>query len=164
MPDFFDKINKQAEQVSQSTVRTARTLLDFKRRMERILSQDHRKITIRDKNFKTEFTEFCQNLRQQTDLLLDNWQALREQARSTDKVPTSLQAKSFALRAKTVSRASDELTSAFDSFNFFYKKYTLEKLPVWILTSCCEDMNNLSGKILFLSRVFSKRAGLTKGV
>ena len=99
-------------------------------------------------------------LRKQVDTDLDKWQQLRQDVRQATEKPSVLQAKSFSLRAKTLSRASDELTTALDAFHAFYKKYTLSKLPVWVLTSCCDDINNLSGKILFLAREISKPAGL----
>ena len=160
MPELFDQIIHQATQLRQTASMAGQSLSDFKRRMELILSQDHRDITIRDVSFQADFTQFCHTLRSQVDSALDRWQMLREQVCQETQKPTSLQAKSFSLRAKAFSRASDELTSAMDAFHFFYKKYTLTKLPVWILTSCCDDINNLSGKILFLSREISKQAGL----
>ena len=163
MADFFSTLETQTDQTRQLAVSSTRLLADFQKRLEQILSQDHREITIRDSAFQQDFTQFCQLLREQTDQMLSQWQTLREQARTLKTAPTSLQAKGFTMRAKTLSRAADELISTWDSFYVFYKKYTLTKLPVWILTSCCDDVNNLSGKILFLSRELSKRAGLTQG-
>jgi len=160
MPELFDEIINQATILRGTAITAAQNLSDFKRRLELILSQDHREITIRDTTFQEEFAQFCQQLRKQIDADLDTWQQLRQDVRQATHLPSVLQAKSFALRTKTLSRASDELTTSLDAFYVFYKKYTLSKLPVWVLTSCCDDINNLSGKILFLAREISKQAGL----
>ena len=88
-----------------------------------------------------------------------DWQQLREQIRkqfANKKYPSSLTAKSFTLRAKTLSHSCDEFTTAYDQFNNLYKNYTLSKLPVWVLTSCSDDLNYLTGKILFLCRELTK--------
>lgn len=160
MNDVFDELSPAAEQVRARIGSASRELHEFTRRIELILSQDQRKIPIRDTAFSAEFAAFCTQLRGQMDDSWHTWQQLREQLRSQETkplIPSSLQSKSFTLRAKTLSRACDEFTTAYDRFNYFYKNYTLAKLPVWVLTACCEDMNNLTGKILFLAREVAKR-------
>lgn len=163
MPELFDQITTQANDLRACVSSATQSLSEFKRRLEAILSQDHREIAIRDTDFQTHFTDFCTQLRQQTDLFLQTWQQLREQVRTAKQVPSSLQAKGFSLWAKTLSRASDEFTTAFDQFHFVYKKYTLTKLPVWVLNSCETDLSNLASKILFLSREITKKANGDKG-
>ena len=161
MNDLFDEIATQANTLRGQVSTAAQTLRDFTRRLELILSQDHKNITIRDGEFAKEFTAFCTQLRQETDEILQYWQHTREALRAInpkEQQPSSLQAKSFTLRAKTLSRATDDFTTAYDQFNYFYKNYTLAKLPVWVLTSCCDDLNNLTGKILFLAREISKKS------
>ena len=139
---------------------SAATLRNFTKRLELILSQDHKHISVRDTDFSDEFTVFCTQLRKDFDTHLDFWQQARSDLR-TAKFPNEyacmLAVKSFSLKAKTLSRSADDFTTAYDEFNRFYKKYTLAKLPVWILTSCSDDLNNLTGKILFLSRELSKK-------
>ena len=159
--DLFDDISTQANSLRAQVATAAQGLRDFTRRLELILSQDHKNMTIRDGNFAQDFSQFCTQLRKQTDDILQYWQQTRETLRTIkpkDQRPSSLQAKSFALRAKTLSRATDDFTTAYDCFNSFYKNYTLSKLPVWVLTSCCDDLNNLTGKILFLAREVSKKS------
>lgn len=160
MTELFDQISLEATALRRTASTAARALLDFKRRLQLILNQERRELAIRDVSFQQDFTFFCQQLRKETDRSLDTWQQLRKQMRLTHSTPSVLQAKSFSLRAKTLSRTSDELTTALDAFQLLYKRYTLSKLPVWVLTSCCDDVNYLSGKILFSAREVIKRAGL----
>ncbi|MBO7237699.1 MAG: hypothetical protein J6U96_00195 [Elusimicrobiaceae bacterium] len=166
MQEVFDTLPVQAEQLNTHVSRAAQQLRDFARRLELILSQDHKHIPIRDTDFPSEFAAFCTTQRQQMDQFMSAWQQLREQTRQqfTDKqYPLSLQMKSFVMRAKTLSRTADDLITAYDGFNNLYKNYTLAKLPVWVLTSVCEDLNHLVGKILFLSRETTKYAGKVPG-
>ena len=158
MADIFEEITIQTASWRSAVSDAAHTVRDFTRRLELILSQDRRKIPVRDTTFSADFTQFCTQLREQTDQTLQYWQQTRQQLRQSlqKQKPTSLQAKSFTLRAKAFSRACDELTSAYDRFNEVYQNYTLTKLPVWILTACCDDINNWSGKILFLTREMTK--------
>ena len=159
MEDLFAQLSQEAEHLHTLTGQAARQLRDLSRRLELILSQIHKNIPIRDSAFTEDFTAFCAELRRQTDHALTQWTQLREQSRQqfTQKnYPSVLQAKGFALHAKTLSRTCDDFTTAYDAFSALYKNYTLSKLPVWILNTCCEDINHLAGKILFLSREMSK--------
>ena len=159
MSDLFQTLLTQVEQLHDCASQSADHLADFTRRLELILSQVHKNIPIRDTAFAEEFAAFCTSFRSQMDQFITIWQQLRQDVRQqlTAKIyPSSLQAKSFAMHTKTLSRSSDELTTTYDMFNARYKSYTLSKLPVWVLTSCCEDLNHLVGKILFLSRELTK--------
>ena len=163
---LLDDILAHTDKLRAALAQAARTLQDFSRRLELILSQDHKNITVRDTAFAEEFASFCTSLRQDTDCWLEYWQQARAQLRAgagKDGYALALSAKSFVSRAKTLSRACDELTTAYDYFNRFYKNYTLAKLPVWLLTSCCDDMNNITGKILFLSRELAKKTEKSRG-
>lgn len=159
MSGFFETLPAQLEPLSANISHAARQLRDFSRRLELILSQDHKHIPVRDGAFTEEFTAFCKQLRQDMDGTNQSWQQLREQIRKQlgqKDYPSSLTVKSFTLRAKTLSRSCDDFTTAYDQFNGLYKNYTLSKLPVWVLTSCSDDLNYLTGKILFLCRELTK--------
>lgn len=165
-PDLLDDILAQTDALRAAAAQTARSLRDFSRRLELILTQDYRHLTVRDTEFATDFSAFCTQLRKDTDARLDYWQEARTALRGgsgRDGYGLALAAKSFVSRAKTLSRACDDMTTAYDQFNRFYKNYTLTKLPVWLLTSCCDDMNNLTGKILFLSRELAKKSEKQRG-
>ena len=159
MPDLFDSLPGQLEPLHDIVSRAARQLRDFSRRLELILSQDHKHIPIRDTAFTEDFSTFCKQLRADMDATNQTWQQLRQDVRKqfAQKIyPSSLTVKSFTLRAKTLSRACDDFITAYDQFNNLYNNYTLSKLPVWVLTSCGDDLNYLIGKILFLCRELSK--------
>ncbi|MBR3603670.1 MAG: hypothetical protein IKL48_03155 [Elusimicrobiaceae bacterium] len=163
--DLLDNISQQTDSFRNLVLKETSSLRDFTRRLEQILSQDHKNIQVRDTAFSAEFSSFCTSLRKEFDQQLNFWQENRPLLRTcTLKADYSLvlAAKSFSLRAKTLSRSADDFSTAYNNFNRFYKKYTLEKLPVWLLTSCCDDLNNLTGKILFLSREVSKKTGEAK--
>ena len=164
--ELLDTVLAQADTLRSSAAQAARTLRDFSRRLELILSQDHKNMAVRDVSFAADFASFCTALRQDTDKKMDFWQQARAQLRSgpgKEGYELALAAKSFVSRAKTLSRAIDDFTTAYDTFNRLYKNYTLAKLPVWLLTSCCDDLNNLTGKILFLSRELAKKTEKTRG-
>ena len=162
----LEDILQQTDCLRNASLQAARSLHDFSRRLELILSQDHKNLAVRDAAFAEDFASFCQTLRQNMDVYMDFWQQARTALRSgTDKegYELGLASKSFVSRAKALSRATDEFTSAYDYFNRFYKNYTLAKLPVWLLTACCDDLNNLTGKILFLSRELAKKTEKNRG-
>lgn len=165
-PDVFETLPEQPEQLHNLVNQATRQLRDFSRRLELILSQDHKHIPIRDTAFTQDFTLFCKQLRNDMDIKNQTWQQLRENIRkqfANKQSPSSLTVKSFTLRAKTLSRSCDDFITAYDQFNGLYKSYTLSKLPVWILTSCGDDLNYLTGKILFLCRDLAKHTVHTEG-
>lgn len=164
--DLLEDVLEQTDALRAFINAASGSLRDFSRRMELILSQDHKHIPVRDASFAPDFAAFCTRLREDLDGKLDYWQQARAGLRSgTGKEGYSLglAAKSFVSRAKTLSRACDEFTTAYDEFGHFYKSYTLAKLPVWLLTSCCDDLNNLTDKILFLSRELAKKTERERG-
>ncbi len=163
--DLLQSITEQTDSFRNILLKETSVLRDFTRRLELILSQDHKNIQVRDTSFAADFADFCTSLRKSFDQQLDFWQENRPLLRSSISsadYDLSLAAKSFSLRAKTLSRACDDFATAHNGFNRFYKNYTLEKLPVWLLNSCCDDLNNLTGKILFLSREIAKKTGGAK--
>ena len=158
--NLLENATEQIDLLRGLIAQSASMLRDFSRRMELILSQDHKNISVRDVEFSEHFSSFCTELRKKLDEYMDFWRQTRMELRCASweqDYDLSLSAKSFSLRAKTLSRATDDFTTAYDEFNRFYKKYTLAKLPVWVLTSCCDDINNFTGKILFLAREISKK-------
>lgn len=164
--DLLEDVLQKTDALRALVNGAARTLRDFSRRLELILSQDHKKITVRDQAFAPDFAAFCTVLRQELDVQLDFWQQARGGLRADSGKSgygLGLAVKSFVSRAKTLSRSCDDFTTAYDQFNRFYKNYTLAKLPVWLLTSCCDDLNNLTGKILFLSRELAKKTEKERG-
>ena len=163
--DLLESITAQTDSFRSTVLKETSALRDFSRRLELILSQDHKNILVRDTGFATDFSAFCTSLRKDFDSQLEFWQEKRSLLRSSitqGEYGLSLAAKSFSLRAKTLSRAADDFTTAYAEFSRFYKNYTLEKLPVWLLNSCCDDLNNLTGKILFISREIIKKTGGSK--
>ncbi len=163
--DLLETITSQTDSFRNTMLKETATLRDFSRRLELILSQDHKNINVRDTSFAADFSAFCTSLRKDFDTQLVFWQEKRlllRKAITQGGYALSLAAKSFSLRAKTLSRAADDFATAYAEFNRFYKNYTLEKLPVWLLNSCCDDLNNLTGKILFISREITKKTGGSK--
>ena len=163
--EYLDDICLQMDGLRTDMLQTARSLDDFSRRLELILSQDHKNIAIRDIGFAGDFSAFCASLRQTLNSRLDYWQQAHTQLRDPidgSDYDLALAVKGFVNRAKTLSRAEDELSTSYARFNRFYRNYTLAKLPVWLLTSCCNDLDNITGKILFLSRELSKKTESTK--
>ena len=89
------------------------------------------------------------------------WTQVRAQIRSCKDSDwtgdLTLAAKGLNSHAKTLSRASDEFTTAYDIFYRNYTGFTAAKLNVWLLTSCQNDVDSLTGKILFLARDIAKK-------
>ncbi len=164
--DLLQQAVEQTDILRAFAASAARSLRDFTRRLELILSQDHKKIAVRDEDFPSDFAAFCTALRKEIDGKMDYWQQARMDLRAQEvdaDYSSELAVKSLSLRAKALSRSSDDFATAYDEFMRFYKKYTLAKLPVWLLTSCCDDVNNLTGKILFLARELTKRTEKKRG-
>ena len=68
--DLLDDILAQTDTLRASLSQSARSLQDFTRRLELILSQDHKNIAVRDTAFAADFSAFCPALRQDTELRL----------------------------------------------------------------------------------------------
>ena len=51
----------------------------------------------------------------------------------------------------------DEFTTEYDIFGKQYKNFTAAKLNMWLLTSCQADINNLTGKVVFLAREIARK-------
>jgi hypothetical protein len=147
--------------------KATRGLEEMNRRLEQILQQLHKNIEVRDTTFAAEFNTFCTGLRATLDAHEPFWTESRAQARTTK--PTdwtadlALGAKGFNSRAKTLSRACDEFITAYDAFARNYKNFTAAKLNVWLLTSCQTDIQNLTGKILFLAREIAQHTERNRG-
>ena len=142
-------------------------LAEFTRRLEQISSQLHKNTEVRDTAFATEFNAFCLNLRERIDQRTAAWAAIRTEIRTwtrTDyQTGLALPAKGFNNQAKTFSRACDECTTAYYFFYRIYKSYTAQKLNVFLLTACNNDINTMTDKILFLAREITKNAERFRG-
>ncbi len=145
----------------------AQTLLEFNRRLEQILQQLHKNIPVRDTEFAAQFNAFCVQMRKEQDEREQFWTQARADARACKPSDwtgeLALAAKGFNSRAKTLSRAADEFTTAYDIFCRNYKSFTAAKLNVWLLTSCQNDFAGLTGKILFLAREIAKHTDKNRG-
>ena len=100
-------------------------------------------------------------MRQTLDEIEPVWTELRTQIRQLpDKAwdgELALAAKGLNSRAKALSVACDEFSTAYDTFAKYYKNFTAAKLNMWLLTACQTDIDNLTGKILFLAREIARK-------
>lgn len=146
---------------------SARELQDLNRRLEQIVQQLHKNIDVRDTAFADDFNTYCRQLREQLDQQEPVWTDIRAQVRACKPADWTedliLPAKGLNSRAKTLSRACDELITAYDVFSHTYKNFTAAKLNVWLLTSCQNDISSLTGKILFLAREIAKHTEQKRG-
>ncbi len=136
-------------------------LADFDRRLRQIIQQLRKNIDVRDTDFADEFNQFVQELRDTLDKREPAWTELRVQMRQLpDKCWTgdmALSAKGLNSRAKVLNRICTEFGAEYDRFCKDYKSFTAAKLNVWLLTSCQTDIENLTGKIVFLAREISRK-------
>lgn len=164
---LLDQISARCDKFRADLVAAAHNLRDFNRRLEQIIQQLHKDIAVRDESFAAQFNQYCFNLRQTLDADEPFWTQSRAQIRTCrDSDWTgdlALAAKGLNSRAKTLSRACDEFTTAYDAFCKNYNGFTAAKLNVWLLTSCQNDTSNLTGKILFLAREIAKKTEKNRG-
>ncbi len=164
---LLTQISAQCDAFRADLTSAAQNLRDFNRRLEQILLQLHKDLTVRDEEFAGQFNQYCQDLRQKLDKDEPFWTQTRNQVRSYKTADwtgdLALAAKGLNSRAKTLSRACDEFTTAYDAFCRNYSGFTAAKLNVWLLTSCQNDANNLTGKILFLAREIAKKTERNRG-
>ena len=137
------------------------------RRLEQIVQQLRKNIEVRDGTFAQDFNTFCQDLRKKLDQWEPEWTQTRGSARTIKPsdwtADLALAAKGFNSQARALSRACDEFTSTQGAFNRIYKSFTAAKLNVFLLTSCQTDVENLTGKILFLAREIAKYTEKNRG-
>ena len=164
---LLEHISGQCDQLRTDCSQAAQELQELNRRLAQIVQQLHKNIEVRDLTFAEDFNTFCLQLRQQLDQRETTWQQIRAQVHACKPadwgVDLVLAAKGLNSRAKTLSRACDELTTAYDIFSHTYKGFTAAKLNVWLLTSCQSDFSNLTGKILFLAREIAKYTEQKRG-
>lgn len=155
----LETISTQCDALRTHILAATVHLADYTRRLDQILKQLYKNIDVRDEKFAEEFNTYCANLREHLNTVEPVWTDLRSQARQqkTWDGSLALDAKGFNSRAKALSRACDEFTTAYDTFNKQYRRFTAAKLNVWLLTSCQTDIANLTGKILFLAREISRK-------
>lgn len=164
---FLEELSTRCDALRSDLNEAARELREFNRRLEQIIQQLHKNIDVRDADFAAEFNAFCLKLRQEQDAREPFWTDARASARQSKPADwtgdLALPAKGFNSRAKTLSRACDEFTTAYDLFCRNYKSFTAAKLNVWLLTSCQNDFSNLTGKILFLAREIARQTDKNRG-
>ncbi len=164
---FLEEISLQCDALRGAMNAATQSLREFNRRLEQIIQQLHKNIEVRDTEFAREFNEFCLLIRKEQDGREQFWTDARAQARTSKPAgwtgDLALPAKGFNSRAKTLSRACDEFTTAYDAFCRNYRSFTAAKLNVWLLTSCQNDFANLTGKILFLAREIAKHTEKNRG-
>lgn len=164
---LLEQVSSKCDALRSDITAASRSLLEFNRRLEQILQQLHKNIEVRDSDFASQFNDFCARLRQEQDAREPFWTEARAQARGFKPADwtgdLALPAKGLNSRAKTLSRATDEFTTAYDLFCRSYKSFTAAKLNVWLLTSCQNDFANLTGKILFLAREIAKYTEKNRG-
>ncbi len=158
--DLLDYISQNCDSLRTQLQAATRELQDLTRRLEQIIQQLHKNIDVRDISFAEDFNAYCLNFRQILDAQETTWVAIRTRVRTCKPSDWTadliLPAKGLNSRAKTLSRACDELITAYDTFGHAYKGFTATKLNVWLLTACQSDVSSLTGKILFLAREIAK--------
>lgn len=164
---LLDEISSRCEVLRAEVIRAHGELSELNRRLEQIVQQLRKNIDVRDVSFADDFNGFCQALREMLDAQEALWQPLRAQVRLYKPGDWSdesgLPSKGVNMRAKSLSRASDEFTTTYDVFSHTYKNFTAAKLNVWLLTSCQNDLESLTGKILFLAREIAKQTEENRG-
>ncbi len=164
---LLDQISARCDKFRADLAAAAQELHDFNRRLEQILKQLHKEITVRDESFAEQFNQYCLSLRRKLDEDEPFWTQVRAELRTCKDADwtsdLALPAKGLNSRAKTLSRACDEFTTAYDAFYRNYTGFTAAKLNVWLLTSCQNDAAKLTGKILFLARETAKKTERNRG-
>lgn len=159
--ELINKLSEQTDLLRADINAATHEAREFTKRLELIVSQIHKNIEVRDNDFTEKFNAFCLALREKIDAQETIWSELRHQVRTAKAADftadCSLSAKGFVSKGKTLSRSADEFTTLYDYFNKFYRSYTQSKINVWLLTSCSNDINGLTDKILFLARDVSRR-------
>lgn len=167
MDELIQTLSAQTDVLRAAVNNATRDVEEFTNRLELIVSQLHKNIVVRDGEFTDGFNSFCLDLRKKMDELEAVWSPLRSEVRvarpSEFNADCALGAKGLASKAKTLSRSSDEFTTAYTVFYKIYRSYTDSKINVWLLTSCCSDINTLTDKILFMSRDIAKKTDRNRG-
>ena len=159
---LLDAVSAQCDLLRTHLNNTTEQLNAFTKRLIQISQQLRKNIPLRDETFAADFNGFCQELRTYINEKEPIWASLRASLRARrNKDQTSadlaLPAKGFNNRAKMLSRVCDEFTTSYTLFCKEYKRFTAAKLNVWLLTSCQTDLENLTGKILFLARELARK-------
>ena len=158
---LLEQLSLRCEALRNLLQQQVPVLRDFSRRILQITQQLRKNIEVRDTTFATDFNTYVQTLRETLDKIEPTWTELRTQIRQLpDKAwigELALYAKGLHSRAKTLSVACEEFTTEYDTFGKQYKNFTAAKINMWLLTSCQTDINNLTGKVLFLAREIARK-------
>lgn len=165
--NILEKLIQSCDTLRGTVIQATQVLRDLDRRLTQISQQIHKNMEVRDGTFATDFNTYCQQLRKQLDKQDVAWTMLRTCARACKPADwhagLALPAKGLNSHAKMLSRACDEFVTTYDIFGHTYKGFTAAKLNVWLLTSCQNDLSNLTGKILFLAREITKNTERNRG-
>lgn len=158
---LLEKLSIQCDAFRTLLQQQALALQELSRRLLQITQQLRKNIDVRDTVFAADFNTYAQTLRQTLDNIDPVWAQLRTHIRQLPGKAwdgeLALAAKGLNSRAKALSVACDEFSTAYDTFAKHYKNFTAAKLNMWLLTSCQTDIDNLTGKILFLAREIARK-------
>ena len=158
---LLEQVTTQCDQLRVLLQQQTPLLDDLGRRLLQITQQLRKNIDVRNTAFADDFNMYVKTLRATLDHIHPSWEELRTQVRQTPEKAwngdLALPAKGLNSRAKMLSRACDEFTIQYDRFCKLYKNFTAAKLNVWLLTSCHNDLANLTGKVLFLARELARK-------
>ena len=165
---ILTNLSVRCESLRSLVMANKQELTVLQKRLEQIVQQLRKNMEVRDKNFATDFNDFCHKLRKQLDLWEPQWTQTRASAREIKPADwasdLALSAKGFNSQARALSRATDEFITSYSAFNRTYKSFTAAKLNVFLLTSCQTDLENWTSKILFLAREITKYTEKNRGI
>lgn len=164
---ILEKLTQYCDLLRGLIIQSTQELSELDRRLQQISQQIHKNIEVRDGTFAEDFNAYCQQLRKQLDKQDTAWTTLRAQTRTCKPADwhagLALSAKGLNSHAKMLSRVCDEFVTTYDVFGHTYKGFTAAKINMWLLTSCENDLSNLTGKILFLAREITKNTERNRG-
>lgn len=160
--DIEDTLKRYKEEIDVSTENLkscgAKMKL-FYDRLEDIAKQYKKRSAVKDESFEEEFRALVIALRSQTDESEEFWRTARTYIRALDKKEAvganRILIKQINISARNFSRVTDEFCAFLRVFQSLSGEITL-RLNWWMLESCLEDLQKISGWILFLERDLEK--------
>lgn len=160
--DIAATLKRYKEEIDFSTEKLKSVAADmglFYDRLCDIAKQYKKKSAVKDENFEEEFRAMVTSLRVLTDKSLQFWQDARGYIRSADRKElmsgNRILIKQMNIAARNFSRVTDEFETLLKTFQALSGDITL-RLNWWMLESCLKDLQNISGRILFLVRDLEK--------
>ena len=129
-------------------------------RLEIIHNQFRRRTPIKDTEFQNEFRATVLELKTLADESGEFWQQTRTYFRTLDDKADVIESnriniKQMNITALAFNRQVDELYTIFKNIQTLAKEVPL-MLNWWLLEECCEDLNKIVTRILFLIRDMGK--------